>query len=67
MPEMGGRDLLRRLEELGSKVPVILTSGYAIKKDEEDIKHDGFAGIIAKPFTMVEMMSTIRSVLDKHS
>ena len=67
MSSMSGRELLHNLRELGSNMPVILTTGYAIKKSEEEIKQEGFAGFITKPFQLEEVATKVRSVLDNEN
>ena len=63
MPHINAHELLSKLRELGSKVPVILTSGYAIKKSEEEIIEEGFAGFVSKPFKVEEIAVKINDVL----
>jgi len=64
MPQAGGRELLRGLRELGTQVPVILTTGYAIEGRREDFLEEGFAAVVVKPFDLQTLAKTVRSVLD---
>ena len=67
MPEMSGRDLVRRLGELRPDVPVLYMTGYS----EEAIARHGVldpgTALIQKPFTPAALARKVREVLDAHS
>ncbi len=63
MPKMDGEETLRRIRELGEKMPVMLTSGYT----EVEI-HDRFGGLdaaafIGKPFSPKDLIQEVRKLL----
>jgi len=62
MPEMGGVELVRRLDELGLSVKTIFVSGYP---GEDIIEQEGLAPdsiFLQKPFTV----STLTALVQKH-
>ncbi len=50
MPEMGGRELVRRLREDGMKVPVLFISGYSQGTSLAMLDDTGHSVFLAKPF-----------------
>jgi signal transduction histidine kinase len=64
MPQMGGRELIDRLRELGITPRVLVMSGYV---DDASIRSGGFpreAAFIEKPFTAERIGRKVREVLD---
>jgi two-component system, cell cycle sensor histidine kinase and response regulator CckA len=61
MPEIRGPELVRRLEQAGSKVPVLYISGFTSQSLAltDTLRHR----FLAKPFTPVELVQTVRSLL----
>ncbi|HTK57077.1 MAG TPA: response regulator, partial [Gemmatimonadales bacterium] len=62
MPRLGGPDLIRRLRGSGSKVPVIMMSGYSEKSFEDPLMQD--VPVIAKPWSGAILARRIRDTLD---
>ena len=64
MPGMNGRELAQRISEIRPQTKVLYMSGYT----ENVIGHDGTldAGVslLQKPFTLRELKSKVREVLD---
>ena len=50
MPQLGGRELVRRLREQGATVPVLFISGYAEGTTPERTDDTGRSVFLAKPF-----------------
>jgi signal transduction histidine kinase len=64
MPQMGGRELIDRLQELGLRSRVLIMSGYV---DDALLRGGGFppgAAFIEKPFTAEHIGRKVREVLD---
>ena len=63
MPEMDGLEAFKRLQEEGIDVPVVVCTGY----DEYDLARThaglGFAGFLAKPFSMNALGNAIERAL----
>jgi two-component system cell cycle sensor histidine kinase/response regulator CckA len=64
MPGMSGEDTFFALKKINPAVKVILSSGYMINKQIEDIMGQGCCAFIQKPFRMEDFSELIRKVLD---
>jgi two-component system cell cycle sensor histidine kinase/response regulator CckA len=64
MPYMSGGEVFDRLREIEPTVRVLLSSGYSINGQAEDILARGCNGFLQKPFNTGELSRKIREVLD---
>ncbi len=64
MPRMDGAETLRRLRALDREIPVLLTSGFAMKEVVDRVDMDEVAGFVPKPFQRRRLLSELRKVLD---
>jgi PAS domain S-box-containing protein len=64
MPGMGGREVFERLRRMNSQIRVILSSGYSLEGQAQDIMDQGAAAFIQKPFNPGNLSDKIREVLD---
>lgn len=66
MPKLSGRETFRALRiELESDIPVVICSGYLV--DLEDFRSESNSvpeGFVQKPYDSIELVKTLRSVLD---
>ncbi len=63
MPVMGGEEALRRMREIDSSVPVILSSGFNEVEAVRRFTGKGLAGFIQKPYTartLAEKLAEVR-------
>jgi signal transduction histidine kinase/CheY-like chemotaxis protein len=60
---MGGVDTLARLRQLDPNLPAIATTGYADGDLLSSLRSAGFVRVLAKPFMLHELCSTIKAVL----
>jgi CheY-like chemotaxis protein len=63
MPVMGGEETLRRIREMSSRVPVILSSGF---NESEALRRFGSAnlsGFLQKPYTSAKLAEKARRVM----
>ena len=69
MPEMGGRDLARRLREEEAELPVLFTSGYVEDRVLPDlateIHRDPHMGFMQKPFRAHDLISALAELLQQ--
>ncbi len=65
MPAVGGGNTYNRIKENNTKVKVLLSSGYSIYGQTEEILERGCSGFIQKPFDMKEISQKLREILDK--
>ena len=64
MPGMDGGKTFDRIHDLYPQIPVILSSGYTLSGQAEDIIDKGCNGFIQKPFTLSEFSNKVRQILD---
>ncbi|MDY6951962.1 MAG: PAS domain S-box protein, partial [Thermodesulfobacteriota bacterium] len=63
MPDMGGGEVYDRLKEINPKVKVLLSSGYSIDGQANEILERGCDGFIQKPFDMKQLSDKVREIL----
>jgi DNA-binding response OmpR family regulator len=63
LPDMDGLDLLRRLRDEGSRVPVIILSARAGARDIVAGLESGADDYITKPFSLRELLARIQARL----
>lgn len=63
MPAMTGIELSRKLLELRSDIPIVLTTGYSDVVDEELARSVGVKEYLMKPLTIAQLIHTIQRVL----
>ncbi len=64
MPQMGGRDLAKKITENYPRVKILFTSGYTDDSLIRYGKNDENTNFIQKPFTIEGLASKIRTILD---
>jgi PAS domain S-box-containing protein len=64
MPNLGGRELVRRLSPLRPRMKVLFMSGYPEHASLGDEVFDHEAPVLLKPFLLDALARTVRSVLD---
>ncbi len=62
MPVQDGMQLMRCLQQRGSRIPVVIMSGYSTPETMREAENLGAAAFIAKPFTPDELAAVVRSV-----
>ena len=63
-PKLAGDEVFAELRRINEGVRTVFSTGY-VKKDKTDqLMALGARGVVHKPFTVTEMLSTIRRVLD---
>ena len=64
MPGLDGGRTFDRIREICPQMPVMLSSGYAIKGQAETIMNRGCNGFIQKPYSFSELSQKVRQILD---
>ncbi len=65
MPQMGGRECLRRLQELDPQVKVLISTGYTADDSAQKLIAEGALGVVEKPFQLQDFAIAVRAALDK--
>jgi PAS domain S-box-containing protein len=63
MPDIDGAEVLRRMRAGGSRIPVIVSSGYLDVAVERRLPRDAFQGFLAKPYGATELVNAIERAL----
>ncbi len=63
MPEMNGEESFRAIRALRSDVPILVMTGYGDVSAQTRFKDLKPAGILAKPFTRAQLLSTLMQAL----
>jgi len=64
MPQIGGGKAYDRMKKINPDIKVLLSSGYSINGQAEEILDRGCDGFIQKPFNMSQFSQKIREILD---
>ena len=64
MPDMGGGAVFDALKAINPEVLVLLSSGYSLSGQAEEILSRGCVGFIQKPFTLEQLSAKIRGIFD---
>ena len=59
MPEMNGPDTFRVLKQINPKVRVLLSTGYSLNNEVQQILNEGVQGFIQKPFMKQDLIEMI--------
>jgi DNA-binding NtrC family response regulator len=63
MPDLGGGAVFDHLKSVQPDVKVLLSTGYSITGQAEEILSRGCSGFIQKPFDINQLSAKIREVL----
>jgi two-component system, cell cycle sensor histidine kinase and response regulator CckA len=63
MPGMGAGDTYDQLQAIEPSIKVLLSSGYGVDQQTNEILQRGWKGFIQKPFNMQALSEKIREVL----
>jgi CheY-like chemotaxis protein len=62
---IGGREVVARIRETDTSIPVIVASGYSKDPVMANPAHYGFSGGIAKPFSMRDFGELLENVINR--
>lgn len=65
MPGVDGGRTFDQIQAIQPKIPVLLSSGYAINGQADKIMKRGCNGFIQKPFTISELSQQVRKAIDE--
>jgi DNA-binding NarL/FixJ family response regulator len=61
---MGGKEAIRKIKEIDPHVKAIVSSGYSNDPVLANFKRFGFEAVLAKPYKMETLSSTIADVIN---
>lgn len=64
MPRLSGGETFSGLKKLKQSVKVLLSSGYSLNDQSQDILEQGCSGFIQKPFSITQLSLKLREILD---
>ncbi len=65
MPQMGGRECLRRLRELNPQVKVLISTGYTARGLAQELVAEGALEVVEKPFRIRDFAVAVRTTIDR--
>lgn len=65
MPNITGEKLAVELMKVRPDIPIILCTGYSKKISDETASEFGLKAFLYKPVVMVDLVKTVRKVLDE--
>ncbi|RLB17116.1 MAG: hypothetical protein DRG63_04230 [Deltaproteobacteria bacterium] len=63
MPKMSGKEVFKRLKEMDPNVKVLLSSGYSLDGEAQELMDLGCAGFIQKPFRLKDLTRALVEIL----
>lgn len=63
--QLSGLDVFKKMKEIRPGQKAILSSGYSLSADIEELLNAGISGILNKPFKIKELFETIQKSLDQ--
>jgi len=63
MPHMSGKELYCKLKEIDSSVKIILSSGYDVENDVNELQNQGVSGFLRKPFNIEQLTTAVAQAL----
>lgn len=64
LPSYDGEELLRRIRDLGSKVPTMIMSGFLEVERKEALQRAGVKEILMKPFDPQDLVGRVRKLIE---
>jgi PAS domain S-box-containing protein len=65
MPKLHGFDLARALLAIRADLPIVITSGYVRREDQDEAERLGIAALILKPNTIDELGGILHRLIDE--
>jgi two-component system cell cycle sensor histidine kinase/response regulator CckA len=64
LPGMSGGKIFDCLREINPEIRVLLSSGYSINGEAQQILDRGCNGFLPKPYRLKELAQSVRKILD---
>ena len=63
MPKKNGAEAVKDIRKMGSNIPIIALTAYAMEDDNKKILNKGFDALLTKPFSKDELTTLIKKHL----
>ncbi len=63
MPRMDGMEAFRRMREIDPQVRVLLSTGYGLNEESQQVLDAGALGLVAKPYRLKELSAAVQCLL----
>ncbi|MBU1355557.1 MAG: response regulator [Candidatus Edwardsbacteria bacterium] len=63
MPKMNGHEAFIKMKEINPGVKVLLSSGYSIEEEAQDLMNSGVKGFLQKPYRLAELTQKINQAM----
>lgn len=64
MPDMGGKETFEQLKDIDPSVKILLSSGYSLEGQANEIMEKGCVGFLQKPFNIKNLSQRLRNALE---
>ena len=64
MPQLNGLDAVKAIRQFNTKVPIIIQTALAMKKDGKDILKSGYTDLITKPLDIKKLMIILKKYMN---
>lgn len=64
LPSMDGLEVTRKIKSLRPDIPVIAQTAYALDTEIDNCYAAGCSGHVIKPFTIAELITALRKIID---
>lgn len=65
MPDVGGREVFRRIREIDPAAQVIIASGYDRERDANDLLKEGAIRFVQKPYRIASLVGMVGEVIER--
>ena len=65
LPDVGGREVFRRIREIDPAARVIISSGYSQERDANELLKEGALKFVQKPYRINSLVGAVGEVLEK--
>jgi DNA-binding NtrC family response regulator len=65
LPDVGGREVFRRIREIDPEAQVIIASGYNQERDATDLLKEGALKFVQKPYRIDSLVGAVGEVIEK--
>lgn len=65
MPDLDGAEVVKRIRETGSRVPIVVSSGYHDTGMDKRLLREEIQGFLSKPYSTKELLASLDHAVDK--